>query len=255
MYGWFLEDQLPSYEDGMLLFTSLWPVTVHYLVWEAKMWPTVSNTAESSWTSIASWRTSAYTYNRIYLTLIHSCVCLSDPLTRTYSTLRVFIVDIFLPAPSFHQSTTPTLLFVAILRVFKEDKTRHLTDGKLFPSNLWTARQSLDLWLNSHLRELEIRHCHRVKSWRVIELKSTKLVVGCTGNSQSLQIWNQVTTLVAISAIQVKSQLLACVSLSVTQNPNSPINRGGGRHDPWQLFTSVWGLEAQGLRWPCQNPG
>lgn len=64
---------------------------------------------------------------------MHPCVCLHDPLTRTYSTLRVFSVDIFLPSPSFLQSTTPTLLFVDILRVSKEDKTRHLTDGKLFP--------------------------------------------------------------------------------------------------------------------------
>ena len=40
----------------------------------------------------------------------------------------------FLPAPSLHQSSTPKLLFVAILRVSKEDEMRHLTDGKLSPS-------------------------------------------------------------------------------------------------------------------------
>lgn len=67
------------------------------------------------------------------MTLIHFRVCFSDPLTRSYSTLKLFRVDIFLPAPSFHQSATPMWLFVAILRVSEEDKMRHLTDGKLSP--------------------------------------------------------------------------------------------------------------------------
>lgn len=116
---------------------------------------------EYFWSSTAFRQTGDYTYNRLYLTLIHSCVCFSDPLTRTYSTLRVFRVDIFLPAPSSHQSTTPTMLFAAILRVPKEDKTRHLTDGKLFPPVLELCVK--DLWLNSYPRGLDIRHCHRVR--------------------------------------------------------------------------------------------
>lgn len=52
------------------------------------------------------------TYNRVYFTLIHCCVRFLNLLTRTYCTLRVFRLDIFLPVPSFHQSTNPMLLLL-----------------------------------------------------------------------------------------------------------------------------------------------
>ena len=77
----------------MLLFASSWAISIHFLVQMANKGSIIS------WSS-AVWRqTGDYVYNRIYLTLIHSCVCFTDPLTGTYSTLRVFRVDIFLPAP------------------------------------------------------------------------------------------------------------------------------------------------------------
>lgn len=101
------------------------------------MWPTNSNTWSDS---IFGQALLFLSYNGVYLTLIHCCVRFGDLLTGTYCTLRVFRFDAFLTAPSLHQFTTPVLLFVAILRISEEDKTSHLTDGKLphphLPSNL-----------------------------------------------------------------------------------------------------------------------
>ena len=176
MWGWVLKviTRLPSLLDT-LPFASSWATSVHFLVQTAGYDLNHSNISGAG--ILGHWQTSDYVWNRLYLTLIHSYVRASDPLNRTYSKLRVFRINMFLAAPSFHQPMTATLLFVAILRVSKEDKTRHLTDGKLSPPprpSPWTVRQSLDLWLNSHLREHDIRHCHRVKTRRVIELKSTK---------------------------------------------------------------------------------
>lgn len=72
---------------------------------------------------------SNYT-NRPELTLIHCHVCFSDLPTGTYSTLRVFRLDIFHPAFSYYQfiqSRTSSSPFLAS----KEDKRWHLTDCKL----------------------------------------------------------------------------------------------------------------------------
>lgn len=133
MWGWVLKveiTRLPSERDT-LPFASSWATSVHFLVQTAGCDLNHSNISGAG--ILGHWQTSDYVWNRLYLTLIHSYVRASDPLNRTYSKLRVFRINMFLAAPSFHQPMTATLLFVAILRVSKEDKTRHLTDGKLSP--------------------------------------------------------------------------------------------------------------------------
>lgn len=74
-------------------------------------------------------------------------------------------------------------------------------------------------------------------------MKCTKPAVDHAGKSQSLKIWNPVTTPVAPRTVPGKSWLLPCVFLSHTES-ELPINGGDGEHDPWRVFTSAWGLEA-----------
>lgn len=108
----------------------------------------------------------------------------------THGTFIVFRYGVFLPTPFSHQSTTPVMLCVAILRVFKAYKMKHLTDGKLFPQSLnCVSKLRFMTWVT---KEPDIQRYHRLK------LKGTKPVVYHPGKSQSQKIQNQVTTLVAL---------------------------------------------------------
>lgn len=219
----------PPSEFDMLLFASSLASAFHFLVQTAEMWPTNSQQSkcEHSRSSVAFRQTSDYAYNGLYLTLIHYCVRFSDLLTGTYFTLRVFRLTYSCPLPPPHQSATPTPPFCCYFCANPNGTKRGTWLTVNYFRQFLTVCQSLDLWLSSHLRDPDIQHCHRERPQHVIELKSTKPVVDCTGKSQSLKIWNQVTTLVAISTIQVKSPLVTCVSLCHTQSnlppPPSPL--------------------------------
>lgn len=85
-------------------------------------------------------------------------------------------------------------------------------------------------------------------------MKRTKPTVDHAGKSQSLKIWNQVTTTVAPRTVVGKPQLLPYVFLSHAES-ELPINGRDSKHDPRQVFTSAWGLEVKGLCWTHQNLG
>lgn len=118
-----------------------------------------------------------------YLNSLHIKVVRVDPLPHPPP-----------PTPDTHHPFTSSVqLRVAILRAL-EDKNQIL--------QLHVKAQIYD-WTH-------ITHCHcwshTGKSCGVIESKSTKAASGHTGNSQSLQFLNQVTTPSTTSAIQVKSR-------------------------------------------------